>query len=84
MKDVLSVRISTEPSGWTAPQSHGGLTGATEERVSEVRAMDKAFNEVHGAEANLADSTMKDPITITSGQIKRKCPDVDEKVIKFL
>ena len=52
--------------------------------MSEVRAMDKAFNEVHGAEANLDDSTMKDPITITSGQIKRKCPDVDEKVIKFL
>ena len=51
--------------------------------MSEVRAMDKAFNEVHGAEANLDDSTMKDPITITPGHIKRKCPDVDLKVINF-
>ena len=51
--------------------------------MSEVRAMDKAFNEVHGTGANLEDSTTKDPITLTSGHIKRKCPDIDLKVIKF-
>ena len=45
--------------------------------------MDKAFNEIHGTGANLVDSGMKDPITITAGEIKRKCPDLNEKVIKF-
>ena len=49
-------------TGWTALQSHGGLTGASEETLSEVKLMDKAFNAVHGAGANLNDKIQKDPI----------------------
>ena len=44
---------SAAPDGWTASQSHGGLTGATPERLAEVQMMDKAFNAVHGAGAQL-------------------------------
>ena len=45
--------------------------------------MDKAFNRIHGAGAKLNDSSMKDPITSTSRDIKKKCPEINENVIKY-
>ena len=42
---------SVEPTGWTALQSHGGLKGASEQTLAEVKLMDQAFNLVHGVGA---------------------------------
>ena len=69
------------PAGWTALQSHGGLTGATEDMLAKVKMMDKAFNVVHGAGANLNDEKMKDPISITVKKIKNMCPDININII---
>ena len=74
---------STQPSGWTALQSHGRLTGATEERMSEVQLMDKVFNLVHGSGAQLKDENMKNPIKTTVEEIKKRCPDINGSVINF-
>ena len=51
--------------------------------MSAVRAMDQAFNQIHGAGAKLNDSSMKDPITSTSREIEKKCPGIIENVIKY-
>ena len=45
--------------------------------------MDKAFNLVHGAGAQLRDEGMKDPIKTTYEKIKTMCPDINIKVIDF-
>ena len=43
--------------------------------------MDKAFNAVHGAGAQLRDEQMKEPIETTAKMIKKMCPDINIKVI---
>ena len=43
--------------------------------------MDKAFNSVHGAGAQLRDEQMKEPIETTAKMIKKMCPDINIKVI---
>ena len=43
--------------------------------------MDKAFNAVHGAGAQLRDEKMKEPINTTAKKIKKMCPDINHKVI---
>ena len=71
------------PTGWTALQSYGGLTGATPEREAEVRLMDSAFNQVHGAGAQLNDEKVIDPIKTTADRIKKICPDIALNIIEL-
>ena len=70
-------------SGWTKLQSYRGLTGATDERLAEVKSMDKAFNLIHGAGATLNDEKMTDPIPSTAESIQKKCPDINKGVITY-
>ena len=62
----------SEPTGWTAMQSHRGLTGASEQMIMNLRNLDKAFNSVHGNGANLNDKNMKDPVSKTL-EAKKRC-----------
>ena len=66
------------PTGWIE-QGHGRLTGAMEERLTKVKIMDKAFNLLHGAGAQLNDDKMK----TTVEKIKTMCPAISIKVIDF-
>ena len=45
--------------------------------------MDKAFNLVHGAGAQLRDEGMKNPIKTTYEKIKTMCPDINIKAIDY-
>ena len=71
------------PTGWTALQSHGGLTGATPEREAEVKLMDSAFNLIHGDGAQLNDENIKDPIKTTAEKIKGMCPNIAFNVVEL-
>ena len=74
---------SVEPTGWTALQSYGGLTGASENSLSEVKLMDQAFNSLHGVGSQLRDETMTDPIKTTAEAIQKRCPGITEDAIKL-
>ena len=76
---------SEEPTAdsWTALQSHGGLKGASEQTLSEVKLMDKAFNVVHGVGARLNTEMKVDPIQTTVTEIKKRCPQINSEVIEL-
>ena len=74
---------SVEPTGWTALQSHGGLKGASEETLAEVKMMDRAFNFVHGVGAQLNPEMKVDPIQTTVVEITKRCPEIKLEVIKL-
>ena len=74
---------SMEPTGWTALQSHGGLKGASEQTLADVKLMDRAFNFVHGVGAQLNSEMKSEPIKTTTIEIKKRCPDVQSEVIEL-
>ena len=74
---------SVEPTGWTGLQSHGGLKGASEKTLAEVKMMDRAFNVVHGVGAKLNNEMKVDPIQTTVVEISKRCPEITLKVIQL-
>ena len=74
---------SVEPTGWTLLQSHGGLKGASEKTLSEVKMMDRAFNIVHGVGAKLNSEMKADPIQTTVVEIMKRCPAIKLDVIQL-
>ena len=49
-------KTAPEPGSWTELCSRGGLTGAKEEIIDQVRRMDLAFNRFHGYGSRLQDT----------------------------
>ena len=74
---------SVEPTGWTDLQSHGGLKGASEKTLNEVKMMDRAFNFVHGVGAKLNTEMKGDPIQTTVSEIRKRCPEIKSEVIEL-
>ena len=74
---------SVEPTGWTALQSHGGLKGASEQTVSEVKLMDRAFNCIHGVGPQLSTEMKVNPIQTTVTEIRKRCPQIKSEVIEL-
>ena len=74
---------SVEPTGWTGLQSHGGLKGASEETIAQVKLLDRAFNLVHGVGAKLNSEMKGDAIQTTVAEITKKCPNIKPNVIQL-
>ena len=73
---------SVKPTGWTGLQSHGGLKGASEQTLSDLKLMDRAFNFIHGVGPQLNTEMKENPIQTTVSEIRKRCPEIKSEVIE--
>ena len=72
----LKASLAWSPDSWTALQSHGGLKGASEQTLSELKLMDRAFNLIHGVGPQLNTEMKENPIQTTVSEIRKRCPEI--------